>query len=289
MKKFVENLLFFDDLKDIKQLDLFILNIAFQLIPLKTDNKEHKIIVGDIISAFTHKLISADRNNKIDSYVRYAFIKKFAYFVLSSPKEEIKDYLKPFLDNFNNSETISDLLNEFIYAEDHLYTYENFWAIWDLFNPKVIELCTDREENRYTENIVKSYLFAQIYWKENTTEWRTLKSENKKFFKNISEKIGYYPQVLYAISKLLNDIGSPYLNDGVSWISGILQNNKSLLDVKLETNTIYYLENLGKKYIYENREKIRKTKKLKLEVLTILNFLINKGSVVGYMLRETIM
>lgn len=289
LKRFVENQLFFDDLKDIKQLDLFILNIAFQIIPLKTDNKEHKIIVGDIISAFTHKLISADRNNKIDSYVRYAFIKKFAYFVLSSPKEEIKDYLKPFLDNFNYLETISDLLNEFIYAEDHLYTYENFWAIWDLFNPNVIELCTDREENRYTENIVKSYLFAQIYWKENTTEWRTLKSDNKKFFKNISEKIGYYPQVLYAISKLLNDIGSPYLNDGVSWISGILQNNKSLSDVKLETNTIYYLENLGKKYIYENREKIRKTKKLKLEVLTILNFLINKGSVVGYMLREKIM
>jgi hypothetical protein len=49
------------------------------------------------------------------------------------------------------------------------------------------------------------------------------------------------------------------------------------------------LENLIRKYIYKNREKIRKTQKLKGEVLIILNFLIEKGSVVGYMLRENIL
>ena len=79
------------------------------------------------------------------------------------------------------------------------------------------------------------------------------------------------------------------MNDGVFWISNILQNNGNLLNAKLETNTIYYLENLSKKYIYENREKIRKTKKLKKEALVILDFLIEKGSVVGYMLRENIL
>ena len=53
--------------------------------------------------------------------------------------------------------------------------------------------------------------------------------------------------------------------------------------------TIYYLENIVKKYAYNNREKIRKTQKLKREVLIILDFLIEKGSVVGYMLRENIL
>ena len=90
----------------------------------------------------------------------------------------------------------------------------------------------------------------------------------------MSEKIGHCPSALYAISKLLNDIGSSYLHDGVSWISNILKNNKNILNAKLETNTVYYLENLSKKYIYKNREKIRKTRRLKQEVLIILDFLI---------------
>ena len=105
----------------------------------------------------------------------------------------------------------------------------------------------------------------------------------------MSEEIGHCPSALYAISKLLNDIGSSYLNDGVSWISYILKKNKDLLNAKLETNTIYYLENFAKKYIYKNREEIKRTKQLKEEVLIILDFLIEKVSVVGYMLRENIL
>lgn len=78
------------------------------------------------------------------------------------------------------------------------------------------------------------------------------------------------------------------MEDGVQWISGMLVNNKNLLTAKLEVNTLYYIENLVRKYIYKNRTKIRETKKLKEEVLVILDFLIAKGSVVGYILRENI-
>ena len=77
--------------------------------------------------------------------------------------------------------------------------------------------------------------------------------------------------------------------DGVSWISYMLGNNKELVEAKLETNTLYYLENLVKKYVYENREKIKRTKKLKQDVLLILDFLTERGSVVGYLLRENIL
>jgi len=289
LQKVVNNQLSLDEVGDIEQLDLYILRTAFQLIPLETDNKEHKEIVKTITSTFVEKLLSNDREDRIDYKVRHDFIEKLSYFVLSSQKEKIKEYLKPFLDNFNSSESIADLFKEFVSAEDCLNSYENFWEVWVLFKNKVIELCKDGDGYWYIDKIVKSYLFAQNPWKETATEWHTLKNENKRFFKKISEKIGHCPSALYAISKLLNDIGSSYLNDGVSWISDILQNNKDLLNAKLETNTVYYLENLVKKYIYENREKIKKTKKLKQEVLIILNFLIEKGSVVGYMLRENIL
>ena len=117
----------------------------------------------------------------------------------------------------------------------------------------------------------------------------TLKESNKIFFKRITENIGHCPSVLYSISKLLNSIGSIYLNDGVLWISKMLNENKNLWSDKLGKNTIYYIENLVKKYIFINREKIRITKQLKQEVLVILDFLIEKASVIGYMLRESIL
>jgi len=152
----------------------------------------------------------------------------------------------------------------------------------------MIELCEKGDGYWYVDRIIRSYLFAQVPWKETTKEWHTLKDGNKRFFKKMSEQIGHCPSTLYAISKLLNDIGSPYLNDGVQWISNMLHNNQKLHTAKLETNTIYYIEYLTKKYIYKNREIIKKTRQLKQEVLIILDFLIGKASVVGYMLRESI-
>jgi len=54
-----------------------------------------------------------------------------------------------------------------------------------------------------------------------------------------------------------------------------------LAHLKIESQLLFYS--------YNNREKIRKTNELKGMVLRVLNFLIEKGSVIGYMLREDIL
>jgi len=289
LQKVIENKLALNNLRDIEKLDLSIQKTAFQLIPKKTDNADHQEIVKIIISAFAEKLLSDDRYDKIDYKVKHDFFKTYAYFVLSSQKHEIQDYLKPFLDNFNTSESIADLFQEFVLAEYVLNTYDNFWLVWNSFKEKVIKICKDGGRHWYVENIVKSYLFARVPWKETAKDCHILKGSNKSFFKEVSQKIGHCPSTLYSISKLLNDIGSTYIDDGVSWVSKILDNNRDLMNKKLEVNTIYYIENLVRKYTFKNRKKVRKTKALKDEVLIILNFLIEKGSVFGYMLRESIL
>ena len=232
--------------------------------------------------------MSDNREDRIDYKVKHGFLRKYAYFVLNLPQDEINDYLQPFIDKFNASEAIAELFGEFIYAEDVLNTYDNFWIVWESFKEKVFEICKEGGKYWYADKIIKSYLFATILWKENAKVWHTLKSSNKKFFKEVSQKIGHCPSTLYALAKLLNGIGTSYTDDGIIWISNIIKRNKDIFDQKLEANTIDYLESIVRRFIYNNREKIKKTKQLKEIVLTILDFLVKKGSVVGYMLRESI-
>lgn len=178
------------------------------------------------------------------------------------------------------------MFKEFIIAEDNLNQYNNFWIVWDLFKEKVIELGKHGDSYWYTEKIIRSFLFAEVPWNEAATEWHTLKEKDKRFLKDISYKLGHCPSTLYSISKLLNDIGSSFLEDGILWISYILKNNSNLVNIKLEVNTIFYIEIIVRNYAFKNREIIKRTKEVKDSILVILNFLIMKGSVTGYMLRE---
>jgi len=287
-KKVLNNTLSIDDLGDLEEYELSILRTAFMIIPKGKNNTTHKEIILKIIPVFCKQLLSRERNDRVDYKVRHDFLSNLVYFVLRTSKQDIKEYLQPFIDNFNGSETIADLFNEFVSAEDRINAYDNFWEVWHLFKDKVIELCQEGDGYWYVDKIIQSYLFAQTPWKESSKEWHTLKEGDKRFIKKMSEQIGHCPSALYAICKLLNGIGSSFINDSVVWISDILENNQDYVNKKLETNTIYYIENLCRKYTYNNREEIKRTKAQKNKLIKILNFLIEKGSVVGYMLRESI-
>ena len=150
-------------------------------------------------------------------------------------------------------------------------------------------MCNEERSYSYANEIVHNYLLAWPYWKKEAKEWHTLKDREKLFFKRVTEDIGHHPSVLYSISKVLNEIGSHFLEDGIFWISNILQNNHHLFSDELETNTIYYIENISNKYILKHRHKIKTSKQIKDQIIVILNFLLEKGSVRGYLLREDIL
>jgi len=289
LQKIMENRISIDDLTGMEQTDLYILNTGFQLIPVKTARALHKQLMLSIIATFATKLLSRDQEDKVDYSVRHAFLERFAYFVLNASEQDIPDYLKPFLDGFNGSEPIAELLELFISAEDRSDTYGKFWQVWALFFEKIVTLCKDGDGYWYVDRIIKSFLFAQNPWKESATDWHTFKDSNSQFFYEVAKNIGHCPSTLYSLAKSLNSVASRYLNPGIAWLSGMLACNKKLWTAKLETDTIYHLESLVRTYIYKERERIRRTKQLKEEVLVILEFLVEKGSVVGYMSRENIL
>ena len=288
LKRILNNELLTINLEEIEKLELFCLRTAFLLIPLGTQNEVHKEIAKKIISEFAEKLLLDDRDNKVDPILKYDFLKKLVCFILSIPKDEIRNYLEPFIKDFKSSQVIADLFEKFVVEQDRLNNYENFWEVWNLFKGRVIEICMDKDSNWYKGKIIKNYLFAHPWWEESVTSWHTLKDSNKRFLKEISQEIGHCPSTLYSISRLLNGIGSHYLEDGILWISDMLTKNQNLLTSKLEKNTIYYMENIARKYVYKNGTKIKESRELKERVLVLLNFLVEKESVIGYMLRERI-
>jgi len=289
--KMISNSISYKDIADVAKIEIETLVTAFLLVPLKTIDESHKQFLRDITPPLIDSFKNNEREERLDYGLAQKFQNKFAYFVLSSEKEEIELYVKPFIDlvtDFRGSKNATDILEEFVLAEDRLNQYEEFWIVWNIFYPKLVELCSDEHKLRYSESVVYKYLFA-LSWKKEAKEWHTLKDREKVFFKKVSEEMGGNSPVLYAIAKLLNDIGSTFATDGLSWISTIIEKTPDLVKRELEVNTVYYLENFVRSYILRHRQKIKADPQLKKKVLIILNFLLEKASVTAYLLREDIL
>jgi hypothetical protein len=234
-----------------------------------------------------------NKTDKVDYDVKQQFIDNFALFILEADKDDIQFYLQPLIDSFKPTEEMTSLLTQLIYTQDITNNYDNFWYIWELLENNIIDICKDGEKYSDVKQIIKAYLLAQgrygSLWKDTAQEWHSLQDKDIRFFKKLTKKIGHCPSVLYSISKLLTSIASKYQNGGISWLADLLRDNCNLLNDKLESDTVFHLENLIRKYVSLQSAKIKTDKKIKDDVLTILNFLVEKGSALAYMLREKIL
>jgi hypothetical protein len=278
---------------DVNQIDLDTLVTAFRLLPIEISDEVHKTFMRQVFPIFSKEVFKdrhkRDKEHQFDYMARQTFLEKLAYIILSAKAEEIESYLKPFLDDFEGSDGAKDFFREFVSVEDRVAQYEQFWIVWKLFYPKLVALAQGNSPGFYSKEVIYNYLLAGGYWREDAREWHTLKDREKSFFKKVSEDMGSSPSVLYSLAKLLTDIGSGFKDDGIFWISEMLKNNPGLSSKELEVNTVYYLENLVRSYIFKNHHKVRTTLRLKNQIMIILDFLLEKGSVTAHLLREDIL
>ena len=300
----IKNKITFQALPDLRTLDLDTLITAFEMLPLNIENENHKKFVKNIIMIVLDKLFikNSDQNN--DYALKSKFINKFVAIVLRSEIKDIKTYLKPVFDNFEKlrkQEYIEDFFRSFVFAtENNLSQYEKFWVVWGLFYPKIVNLCNNQRTLTYYINmdceIIINYLLADSLWREEVRDWHILKDKEKLFFKKVSKDIGHHPVVLYSILKLLNGIGSKFRDEGILWIGDMVSKQKTydlfnpLVGLEnLESNTVFYMENIIRGYILTHRTKVKKDRQTKKYILDILNFLVEKGSATAYRLREDIL
>lgn len=278
-----------EDVPPVHTVDERVLATGFLLLPVPTDDEHHKEFAKATCKALAKRLLEEDRQDRFDYALRHRFFDKLAEVVLQAEKGDIGEYLQSFLEHFGGSREVAALFSSFVSAEDKLHQYEQFWTAWELLYPSIKKLCEQRTGRFYGSEVVHNYLLAWPYWRTDIKEWRSLKVREKAFFKRVAEEIGDHPAVLYSLAKLLNEIGAGFGEDGISWISGIIERTPDLDSRELEVNTVYYLENLVRGFVLQDRHKVRKTPQIQHQVLTILNFLLQKGSAAAYLLREDIL
>lgn len=118
LEKVINNKLEFNYIKNIEQLDLETLEVAFELISTNTKNEVHKSFIKIVLPIFAERALKDEDDDKINYDLKQRIFKKFAYFILNREKDEIKEYIQPFVDNFTSSDEMADLFQEIILAED---------------------------------------------------------------------------------------------------------------------------------------------------------------------------
>lgn len=283
------------DINNITSLDIHDLEIVLQLIPSDTKSKIHLEIYAKALPILATRLL-IDRRSYKEFYgdnphiysLRLRVFRNFAYFILNREEKDIDLFLKPFVDSFSSTEETASFIAELVSAEDYLYKHEQFWYIWNSLYPKIKELCVSPRDH-YLKEILVNYLLAWRWWREGIEEWRSLKKENLSLYTSASKEMGNIPAVLYSIVKVLNSIGAKFQDEGVEWIHTIVSNNKSLKLDDLESNTLYYMEMFLRKFVFINRQKIKEEIRLRNKIIPILDFMIERGSIHGYLLRESIL
>lgn len=293
-KKYEKNLLEFSEGKatneeiKIEEYSLENLEIVFKLIPVDTKNIILTDLAKKILPIAAKILLLKDRDYDLNYSFRNHFFKRCAYFLLYREIETIQEFAQPFIDHLNDSQESVYFLEEVIIVQDEINKYEEFWKLWNMFYDVIINIFKNGL-GHYRNELIRTYMLAGKHWITNIKQWHTLKDRNKNFYQKITEDIGSSNSVLFSISKILNGIGSSFLDDGIKWLSEIILKQKVDVDTRLDSNTIFYLENLVRIYVYLNREKIKKDLKVKKQVLIILNYLVERTSVNAYLTREDIL
>lgn len=239
-----------------------------------------------------------EENSQRDYKLEYYYMEWLADYVLNQSKDKQGYLLQQMVPLVRFDREFGHWLHEIISIEDKNPRYDAFWNLWNLLQSYIFAGCDKNMEYYKNPNneisigygfneMLVNYLLACSSWREDVNVWHTLKSCNSIFYKVMANRIGYNAATLYSISRVLNSVGKDtFKNEGIDWLSTIAKNNLHLHESSLPVNTLYYVEEYIYSYIRREQCNFRINVDKKRKVLSVLDFLVNRGSTVGFLLRE---
>lgn len=259
------------------------------IIPSATDDSVHKSVIEKMLPSLALELYHDEDRHNYHYSVQIIILRRIALFLLNRKETELEKFLSPFIGNIQSTEESSRFITELVAAEDQLQKHDTFWKIWYYLLPAIVKTCNDRPLDYRLSELVINYLLAWRFWIDNVKHWHSLSQNDICFYNEVSQKMARVPACLYSISRVLNTIGYYFKEDGIKWLYNIVSSEPSIELRDLESATIRYIEEFMRRVIFENRMKIKTDCNLKNSILSILSFIIERGSMHGYLLRESIL
>ena len=229
------------------------------------------------------------------------YVQWLADYTLALTPDRQKKLLQSMRPHISMEDTFATWIWEMVACEVEKPRYEAFWNIWNLLQPYIFRKCDEVKElekrgdvlyfgDRKTfEKLVKSYLLASEIWADSLTSWDSLKHENADFYRGVAVRIGYHPVVLDSIAYVLNSVGKDtFFREGVEWLSIIIKNNPHLKKADLPVHTRYFIEEYMSELVKREKVTLRREEHRRKQVLVVLDFLVERGSEVGFGLREDV-
>lgn len=266
------------DVNIVCSLHLHDLEVLLSLMSGHSSLPAFQIIVEKIMRIASRLLIKKD---DLFDPANPSIYKRCADYILTNEDVPIKNLLRPFMENLADSIDGEMFVSEFVTAATEMQNRSRFWNIWRMLYTPILSI----KEWGYKDKMIKEYLLAGEY--QNIKQWSELK-DNLWLYENIAKDLGDNPIILYSISKVA-DTGIIPIDKLLDLMLLIIEDNPMLNLGYREQSTILYMERIFRRYIGDDKMSIKRNAELKKKLITILNFMLERGSVHGYLLRESIL
>ena len=262
-----------------------------------SDNLQLIITVGKIIWEKLFYDFNSDgihHNYQLESF----YISWLAEYLLNISDDERSKVVGELIPYMRLNREFDRLLSDIVNSEDKNPRYDAFWNLWSLLQDSIIQTYeknaddykkTDKAVNigwGY-EDVLLTFLLAYPWWRECVSEWHSLKNQNKTFYLIVAHKLGFNPTTLFSIARVLYTVGKKtFKDDGVDFLCEIIKNNPHLRDKPLPEHTLFYMEEYMISFVKGHFCESQTNTALKRKIEIILDFLVTRGSTVGFLLRE---
>ena len=272
------------DIVKLDNFDLESLEVLFELIPNRSEDKLYMLLVNYMLPRFAETLRREDNHSSTKIYDRRIYLyKAIADYALQLSSECMQAFLTPFIEHLDCDSNSVDFIGQFIAAEHELQKTSAFWTVWQILYDTVVKNCSG-----YNDNVLQTYLMANDLFTPRAREWHSFDHNSFWLYDNIVRDRGNSAATIYAIARNMNYIASRYVEKGIEWLYEIVSKYPEIKLRDRESNTIFYMERFIGGFVRKNRSDIRKNKKQKNMLVTILTFMVERNSVQAYMLRDMI-
>ena len=255
--------------------DIFALNVITGIIP---DSPDKDMVLHTVYYLKQIPNYLKDEHDAV--HEMFSVIDNLACMFLRINNKEILDcieYTKPIVKERFLGDTF---LTHIIIEADRHNKADRFWKIWNSFRDLLPDLAKWGNDQQ-----LRTYLL-NIEWNEGIKEWRCLRKNDLEFFKYVSENCDESVTALECLAKALSTIAHNFQTDGLAWIAKVVYYHPKTNVTG--TKALFYLEQVMMEYIYAYKMQIREDHKLHEQVRTILDFMVNNSSVMGFVLRDMV-